>query len=126
MKRTKFWIILIVVVLIVSIAASAVILLRNGVGEIACIYQDGELIKQIHLSTVTHAYSFTVTTAQGGENTISVEPGRICVSEASCPDHICVETGWIEDSVVPIVCLPNRLTIQIESDTDTGVDISTR
>ena len=126
MKHTKFWVILITVVLVLSIAASAAVLLWNGVGEIACIYQDGTLIEQINLNTVTHPYSFTVTTEQGGANTISVEPGRICISDANCPDHVCVDTGWINNSVVPIVCLPNRLTIQIESETDTGVDISTR
>lgn len=117
MKSTKFWILLIVIVLLLSLIGTAAVLLWHGSGEVACIYQDGELLRKINLDTVTSPYHFTVTWEDGGENTISVEHGRICVSHADCPDQICVRTGWISDGVTPIVCLPNHLSIRIQSDT---------
>ena len=49
-----------------------------------------------------------------GTNRIVVEPGRICVSEANCPDGICISQGWLSDQDVPIVCLPHRLIIKIK------------
>ena len=123
MKSTKFWAILIAVVLVLSLGASVGIYRYRGIGSVACIYQNGELIRQIHLDTVTSPYELTVTNGDG-ENVISVEPGRIRVSQASCPDHVCVDTGWISDGVIPIVCLPNQLVIRIEGGQTPDVDIA--
>lgn len=113
MKRTKFWIILIGVLLLISVTASVYVLQTHIAGGFVGVYHHGELIKKIHLDTVTTPYSFTV---EDGEhyNTVTVERGRICVSEASCPDHVCVNTGWISDGAIPIVCLPNELVIKVE------------
>lgn len=116
MKSTKFWAVLIGAVLVVSGIAAAAIYFWHGTGTVACVYQDGELLERINLDTVTAPYSFTVHWKDGGENTVTVERGRIRVSEADCPDRICVRTGWISDGVTPIVCLPNRLSIRIQSD----------
>ena len=39
------------------------------------------------------------------------------MKEADCPDQICVEHGPLRPGGTPIVCLPNRLSIQwIERD----------
>ena len=66
----------------------------------------------------------TVTDRDGGENVISVEPGRIRISDANCPDHVCVDTGWISDGVIPIVCLPHQLVIRIEGGGNSDIDIA--
>ena len=63
-------------------------------------------------------YSFTVTGKDGLTNTVLVEPGRIRVEKADCPDQICVHQGYISDGSQPIVCLPNRLIIQIQGGGD--------
>ena len=80
---------------------------------VARITLDGELVKEIKLNQVGASFSFTVTGASGLTNTILVEKGRIRVEEADCPDQICVDQGFISDGTVPIVCLPNRLVIEI-------------
>ncbi len=88
----------------------------------ALIYSDGVLVEKIRLGDVDEGYEFTV----GDENrfnVIKVEKGRIRVSSASCPDKICVEQGYISDGLVPIVCLPNKLVIEIKGG-DSGADIS--
>ncbi len=113
MKRTKFWIILIAGLLFVSAAASIFVFRSHISGGVVGVYHHGELIRKIHLDTVTAPYTFTV----GDEvayNVVAVERGRICVSEASCPDHVCINTGWISDGAIPIVCLPNELVIKVE------------
>ena len=43
---------------------------------------------------------------------MEVRPGAIRVSEADCPDKICVGMGWLTDGAAPIVCLPHRLMIR--------------
>lgn len=112
MKSTKFWIVLIAALLAVS-AAAALLLAGRSAGTVANVYLDGQCVRSIDLSQVGEAYTFTVE-GPAGTNTVQVEPGRICVSHADCPDQVCVHQGWISTGVAPIVCLPNRLVIQIE------------
>ena len=53
-------------------------------------------------------------TGEGGaENVVEVEPGRIRIVSATCPDQVCVRQGWISDSTVPVVCLPNQVIVEI-------------
>lgn len=44
---------------------------------------------------------------------MEVEPGRIRIVSATCPDQVCVRQGWISDSTVPVVCLPNQVIVEI-------------
>ncbi len=81
---------------------------------VACIYSDGELIRTIELNE-NDDYSFEVISENGGSNTICVKGGKISVSHADCPDKICVNTAAISDGLQPIVCVPNRLVIRIET-----------
>jgi len=111
-KNTK----LILALLVLAVAASgAFLLLNRGEAEhpTARITLDGELVEEIDLDGVTEPYAFTVEGKNGRTNTILVEPGRIRVSAASCPDQICVNQGFIADGTTPIVCLPNKLMIEI-------------
>lgn len=112
MKQTRFWVILIAALLLVSALASLLVLRRTA-GTVAKIYLDGQCIRSIDLSRVDSASEFIVE-GSAGSNTVRVEPGRICVSQADCPDQVCVHQGWISTGAVPVVCLPNRLVIQIE------------
>ena len=123
MKHTKFWVILIVIVLLLSVAASVFVFRAHISGGVVGVYHHGELIKKIHLDTVTTPYSFTIEESEH-YNVVTVERGRICVSEASCPDHVCVNTGWISDGAIPIVCLPNELVIKVEGGADTDGSVN--
>lgn len=113
MIKTKTWILLISAFLFLSVAAGLVLYLRPAPGTVANIYRDGVPVRSVDLSLVTEPYEFTLTDERGS-NVIRVEPGRISVADADCPDGICVKTGWISDSASPIVCLPHRLVIRIE------------
>ena len=111
--KTKHWILLFAVLL----GASALVFLwgesQKKENAVAQIIQDGAVIREIVLGEVKEAYSFRVSDPQGHYNTVSVEPGRICVSEADCPDKICVHQGWLSQGITPIVCLPHKLMIQL-------------
>ncbi|MDW2798815.1 NusG domain II-containing protein [Clostridium boliviensis] len=50
---------------------------------------------------------------QGGTNRIVIQNGKVHVSDASCPDKICIHQGTIEQTGESIVCLPNRMIAQI-------------
>lgn len=95
--------------------AAIALQLRGGAapGMVANIYQDGVCIRSVDLSQVTEHETYTVESSLG-TNLIQIEPGKICVLEADCPDQVCVRSGWLADSAAPIVCLPHRLVIRLE------------
>ncbi|MCC8121031.1 MAG: NusG domain II-containing protein [Oscillospiraceae bacterium] len=113
MLKTRTWILILAAVLLASGLLALWVWTRPSEGTIANIYQDGVCIYSIDLSAVTEGYEMTIED-ENGVNVIRVEPGRICVLEADCPDQVCVQAGWLSDSASPIVCLPHRLVIRLE------------
>lgn len=105
---------ILILLLAAAAASAAVLLLRNGAvpSPVARITRDGVLLKEIALEKVDEPYAFTLEDSSGS-NTVQVERGRIRVSEADCPDQVCVRQGWISDGTVPVICLPHRLMIEI-------------
>ena len=50
----------------------------------------------------------------GGTNILVVENGEAWVSEANCPDKVCMGMGKISRNGEFIACLPNRLIVVVE------------
>lgn len=126
MIKTRTWIVIIAAAALVLAAASALLLTKKAEGAVVQIIQGETVIREIDLSKVAREYSFVVEYPGGGSNTITVQPGRICVSEADCPDRICVHQGWLTDEPVPIVCLPHRLVITLKDPAPSGSDTVSR
>ena len=114
---SRFWAVLLAALVILALLAGLLVRQLGRGGTVARVYLDGELVRTIDLSQVEEGYTFSVDSSAGA-NTIQVEPGRIRVSRADCPDQVCVGQGWISTSAAPIVCLPHRLVIQIGSAQD--------
>lgn len=127
-RSTRFWIFIILLLLLFSVAIAYGFHHIQQESCIAKIYQNGQLIRTIDLLQVKSEESFLLEAPNGGSNTITIAPGKISVQEATCPDHVCINQGWISDGVYPIVCLPNKLVIRIENDSsDTSApDIMTQ
>ena len=115
MKKTGFWIAIVAVILVCSLIP--LFLLRAGEeGGRARILLHGEELRTVDL-TSSATETFAVEGEDGHRNVVAVEKGRIRVTEANCPDQVCVRQGWIRDGATPIVCLPHGLVIEI-----TGVE----
>lgn len=112
MKQTKFWVILFSVLFILGCGGFLLLRSSGHAGHIAEIRLDGELYRSIDLDAVTVPYEIEICTEYGA-NTVYVEHGQISITHADCPDQICVEQGAIVDSLIPIVCVPHHLTIEI-------------
>lgn len=59
----------------------------------------------------------------GGTNILVIENGDAYLSEADCPDKLCVRQGRIHYTGQVITCLPNRLTVTVEGGESSGVDL---
>ena len=57
-----------------------------------------------------------------GSNILVVENGEAWVSEANCPDKVCMGMGKISRNGEFIACLPNRLIVVVEGGEPALVD----
>ena len=108
------------VILLAVIAVIAVLLSKyySYSGDSAEIYLDGRLIRTVKLS---EEQEFLVEIPGGGHNTVTVRGGKIAVTEADCPDKVCVRTGF-QSGRIPVICLPHRLEIRVITANSTGID----
>lgn len=109
--KTRAWVLLLCGIVVLCVLAS--LLPHRKPGLNAGIYVDGVCVQRVNLDRVTEEQRYLVE-GYGGSNLVVVQPGRICVEAADCPDQICVMQGWLPDSGLPIVCLPHHLVIQLE------------
>ena len=78
---------------------------------------------------ITAAYALaedrtvTIEGKNGGTNTLVIENGTAHLSEASCPDKLCVHQGTVSRAGQTIICLPNEVVIEIMG-TDEGEEPS--
>ena len=112
MHKTRFWVILLTAAAAFLALISWRLLSARTAAAVVQVEQDGRVLREIDLAAVVEEYRFTVDWPGGGSNTLLVQPGRICVEEADCPDGVCVRQGWLTDQTAPIVCLPHRLVIR--------------
>lgn len=112
--------IILFLVLIVLGAGSFVLIKTNlKPGNEADVYIDGSLVQTIDM-TKDDTYVFDT---EKGTNTVTVADGEICVTEADCPDKICVNMGWVSRSGETITCLPHKLVIEVHNDKKNDYDV---
>ena len=122
LRQTKTWILIIAVFAAVMAVLSYTINRPAETRTIALLVQDGHTLREIDLSEVRTPYTITLDW-EDGQNIIEVEPGRIRVTDADCPDKVCVNRGWLSaDSPAPIVCLPHHLEIRLQSSSSHDID----
>lgn len=64
--------------------------------------------------------------ALGMDNTLVIREGKAAVTDSKCPDKLCVYQGPIERPGQMIVCLPNRVVVEIKGDADESLDAVAR
>ncbi len=55
-------------------------------------------------------------------NDLVIKDGKASVTEATCPDQICVQHSAISTNHEMIVCLPHELIVEIQNGDESGVD----
>ena len=51
-------------------------------------------------------------------NTVVIENGYVYMQDADCKDQLCVKQGKISNEGESIVCLPNKIIVEIEESAD--------
>ncbi len=74
---------------------------------------NNHVIHQLDLSKDTQ---IVIESYKGGTNTLVIENGHAYISDASCPDKVCIYQGTISRPGEMIVCLPNMMIAKIVGD----------
>ena len=100
-------IILIASILAVAIALFLIVELAKEEGAGVTVKVDGIKIAEYSLNA-DGTYPLN-----GGTNILVIENGKAYLSDANCPDKLCVHQGKISRTGETITCLPNKLTVTV-------------
>ncbi len=76
-------------------------------GKTAIVSLNGEAVRIIDLEKAEDDVF------QVGSVTVEVKNGKVSVTDSDCPDKTCVRTGEISKSGEAVVCVPNKVSIEI-------------
>ena len=89
-------------------------------GEVS-VYQDGVLLYQYSLE---EDQTITVSSPEG-YNLLLIDESEVRVTDADCPDQLCIRQRAISRKGESIICLPHKLVIQIDSGKESELDAVT-
>ena len=113
MKKKDF--ILIFVVLIVIASTFGInYFVNTKSGENIEIYVDNKLYKTYSIDDEEKLKI----ESEDGYNIVKIHDHGVEIIEASCPDKVCVNSGFITKPSESIVCLPNKVHIKITTHND--------
>jgi len=104
-------------ILVVILASFLVMGLLKKDGAFVIVRVDGKQTARYSLSQ-DGEYSLN-----GGTNILRIENGKAYMLTALCPDHLCVNQGKVDQSGETITCLPNRLTVTVQSAEQAEVEL---
>lgn len=111
---TRYDIILIAGLLVVAIVGLGVVRYGTGGTSEVMISVNGEEAIKVPLS---EDRIFSVDGALG-KTEIEVKDKRVRVVDSPCKRKICVQSGWIDKPYQTIICVPNRVVINLQGGRD--------
>ena len=104
-------IILLIVILAIGIPMSVLSLTAGTGGDKVKISTDGQVYGIYPLNEDCEID----VTEDGHTNHITIKDGQVSMSYSTCRNQVCVNTGAISQTKDVIVCLPNRVVVEIIS-----------
>lgn len=115
-KSDKILFIIIGIIFVISIY---LVFNKNNNGNVAKVLKNGEIILEIDLTLDEQEY---VVDGVNGPVKILAGNGKIKVIEEDSPYHICSKQGYISSPYETIVCLPNKISIEISNKIENKID----
>lgn len=118
-RRQRHDLILIAALLLITAAAALSMLLFRTAGDCVTVTVDGQLWGSYSL----HEDRVVEIVSGDGFNLLVIAGGAAYVREASCPDGICSSHRPIRHNGESIICLPNRVVIEVQTGDSRQPDI---
>lgn len=109
-KKLLADVILIASLLVFALSVFLITSLSREEGAVAVVSVDGAVVAEYPLSR-DGEYSLN-----GGTNILVIEDGAAFMKDADCPDKLCVHQKKKSKTGERIVCLPNRVMVEIEGE----------
>ncbi|MBS4538877.1 NusG domain II-containing protein [Clostridium sp. D2Q-11] len=84
------------------------------------IYIDGELYNSYELTEDIDEE--VVINTELGTNIIKLYNNGVNIIDADCPDKYCVSDGFINEPGEMLVCLPNKVVVEIKGEKESTID----
>lgn len=118
-KKLRNDIILGIAVIVLALSAWLATELMKKDGDYAVVTVNGVEVAKYSLS---EDIEVRLESENGGYNVLVINGGKADITEASCPDHVCVDQHTISKIGEAITCLPNKTVITIESEKEADFD----
>lgn len=123
MKRVRNDCILILIIVLLAGGFWLVQYLNTAQKEaVLWIYQNGDLTGEYDLS---QSRTIPVMGTEDSYNLVLIEDGTVRVTDADCPDQLCMKQRSISKNGESIICLPHRLVLQIHAKEEGPLDAVT-
>lgn len=96
--------------LVVAAVLALVLWHRSPTGGTVEVQVDGITVATLPLDADT---TYVIDGANGGHNTLVITDGKAAVTEATCPDGVCVRHRAIDKAGQSIICLPNKVVVRV-------------
>lgn len=105
--------------IIITISAVALFIqgpafLRPVIGGMAQVSIDGQTVRTIDAGELAKSGQFKLT-ANGYHYTVEYNGGKVRISQADCPDQVCVQTGWVSRLGQVAACVPGHLILSVNN-----------
>lgn len=117
--KKKDWILIII---IICVAAGTYFLhqvLRDTGANVVVVKVDGVIEGTYNLKEDQKI------SINGGSNILEIKNGKADMTEADCPDKLCVHQKAISLNNENIICLPNKVIAEVQSNKDSKIDAVT-
>jgi hypothetical protein len=108
---------ILILVLLAATGASAFAVRLAGEGTTVVIQQNGATVYTLDL----HEQRTVTLEGRLGPVVVETSHGRVAITHSSCPNHICVRTGWRSKAGEVIVCVPNDIFVRITGRGEKGI-----
>jgi len=110
---------LIIIVIIVVVILFSIYLISNQKTSKALVYFDNEIILTIDLNVD----KFYTVKGELGDVLIEVKNNKIRVVEENSQYHLCSKQGFVSKSNESIICLPNKIIIELPKEDNIDTEI---
>jgi hypothetical protein len=105
--------------LLVGAVFALILFVSRADGRQVVVRVDGAAVATFSL---TEDREWLIDGVDGGTNSLVIQQGKVWLEEASCPDHLCVKQGTIQYAGESIICLPNKVVVEITGEDELALD----
>lgn len=114
-SKIRYDIILIIGLLVITMVIAMAVRFTQKTGKTVVVSVDG-VVK--YTFPLDEDLEFEIEGYEGGTNYLVIKDGEAYLTEASCHDLLCVHMGKISSQGQSIICLPNRVVVEIRDDNE--------